>query len=179
MVSNEWVGDAFFDGVLVNVFQWDNALKAVVEGVEGNILIPFAKGLSLNTNVTYMILNENKTTGEKLSAIPKYTINLMLDWQVSDVVNLLATFTRYGKQVPNAIFWGNNEPTEEQIRPRKPYNLVGLNANFRIGRHFRFGLGVSNLFNKRLFRESQNNGQGANNYNEPGCAFFVTATASF
>lgn len=179
VTSNEWLGSAVFNGVTVNIFQWENAPKAVVEGVEGNILIPFAKNLSLNTNLTYMIQNENKTTGEKLSVIPEYTINSWLDWQVSDVLSLVATFTRYGKQTPNAILWGGGNPTDAQLRERKPYNIVGLNANFRVNRNFRMGAGVSNIFNKRLFRESQNNGQGANNYNEPGRAWFITTTMSF
>lgn len=179
ITSNVWLGSAVFNGTTVNLFQWDNAPKAVVEGVEGNILIPVAKGVSFNTNITYMIQNENKTTGEKLSVIPNYTINSTLDWQVTEQVSLLATFTRYGKQTPNTILWSNAVPTTAQLRPRAPYNIVGLNANFRINQNFRFGMGVSNLFDKRLFRESATNGQGANNYNEPGRAFFVTTTVSF
>lgn len=179
VVSDTWVGSAFFNGALVNIFQWENAPKAVVEGVEGNVLIPILKNLSFNTNVTYMIQNKNKTTGEKLSVIPEYTINSTIDWQVVEGFDLVGTFTRYGKQVPNGILWGNSQPTDEQLRPRDPYNLVGINANFRVDDNFRFGLGVSNLFNTRLFRESSSNGQGANNYNEPGRAFFVTSTVRF
>lgn len=161
------------------VFRWENAPKAVVEGIEGNILIPFAPTLSFNTNVTYMIQNENKTTGERLSVIPEYTINSTLDWQVSEKINLIATFTRYGKQVPNSVLYSGAAATEEQLRPRPAYNQVGFNANFRVTQNFRLGMGVSNLFNKRLYRESSNNAQGANNYNEAGRAFFVTSTASF
>ncbi|HWJ70560.1 MAG TPA: FepA family TonB-dependent siderophore receptor [Sphingobium sp.] len=179
VVSNIWVGGAVFNGTAVNIFQWANAPKAVVEGVEGNLLVPITKGVSFNTNVTYMIQNKNKTTGELLAVVPEYTINSTLDWQVTDQISLLATFTRYGKQVPNGVMWGNTEPTEEQLTPRKPYNLVGLNANFRVTDNFRLGAGVSNLFNQRLFRESSSNSAGANNYNEPGRAFFVTTTASF
>lgn len=179
VTSNIWLGSAVFNGTTVNIFQWDNAPKAVVEGVEGNVLVPLADGVGFNTNVTYMIQNKNKTTGELLAVIPEYTINSTLDWQVNEAFGLLATFTRYGKQVPNSVMWGNQEPTEAQLRPRKPYNIVGLNANFRINRNFRFGLGVSNLFDTRLYRENSSNGAGANNYNEPGRAFFVTTTASF
>lgn len=179
VTSNIWLGSAIFNGTTVNIFQWDNAPKAVVEGVEGNVLVPLADSISFNTNVTYMIQNENKTTGELLAVIPEYTINSTLDWQVNEQFSLLATFTRYGKQVPNTVMWGNQEPTEEQLRPRKPYNIVGLNANFHINPNFRFGFGVSNLFDKRLYRESQNNGAGANNYNEPGRAFYATSTLSF
>ncbi|GLT02491.1 outer membrane receptor FepA [Sphingobium jiangsuense] len=161
------------------VFQWQNAPKAVVEGLEGNVLIPFGSAISFNTNVTYMIQNKNKTTGEKLSVIPEYTINSTLDWQVTEQINLLLTFTRYGKQEPNRVLYSGATPSADQLRPRPAYNQVGINTNFRVNRNFRLGLGVSNLFNKRLYRESSNNAQGANNYNEPGRAFFVTSTASF
>lgn len=161
------------------VFQWQNAPKAVVEGVEGNVLIPLGRTLSLNTNATYMIQNENKTTGEKLSVIPDYTINSTLDWQVTEQINLVGTFTRYGKQAPNRVLYSGAAPTEEQLRPRPAYNLVGLTGTFRVNDNMRFGAGVYNLFDKRLFRESQNNAQGANNYNEPGRSFFVTSTLSF
>ncbi len=161
------------------IFRWFNAPKAIVEGVEGNVQIPFTRNLRLNTNVTYMIQNEDKTTGQKLSVIPDYTINATLDWAVTDQINLVGLFTRYGKQVPNAVLYSGAAPTEDQLRPRDPYNLVSFNANFRVNRQFRLGVGVSNLFDKRLFRESQNNARGANNYNEPGRAFYVTTTASF
>ncbi|MGE4432207.1 MAG: FepA family TonB-dependent siderophore receptor [Sphingobium sp.] len=166
-------------GAMGRIFQWQNARKAVVEGIEGNVLIPLAPTLSFNTNITYMIQNENKTTGERLSVIPDYTINSTLDWQVTEKINLLATFTRYGKQVPNGVLYSGAEPTEEQLRPRPAYNQVGLNANLRVTENFRLGMGVSNLFDKRLYRESSNNARGANNYNEPGRAFFVSTTASF
>ena len=179
VAGDTWLGSAIFSGTTVNIFQWSNAPKAVVEGIEGNVLIPISKRVSFNTNVTYMIQNENKTTGERLSVIPDYTINSTLDWEVTDQVNLVGTFTRYGKQVPNGVLWGGGTATGDQLRPREPYNIVGLNTNVRVSDQFRFGLGVRNLFDKRLFRESQNNAQGANNYNEPGRAFFVTSTVSF
>ena len=179
LAGNVPVGNSTGTGSPARIFQWQNAPKAVVEGLEGNVLIPFAPTLSFNTNVTYMIRNKNKTTGEKLSVIPEYTINSTLDWQATEQVNLLLTFTRYGKQEPNRVLYSGANPSAAQLRPRPAYNLVGINANFRVNRNFRMGLGISNLFDKRLYRESSNNAQGANNYNEPGRAFFVTSTASF
>ena len=161
------------------IFRWENAPTAIVEGIEGNVLIPLMKTLSFNTNVTYMIKNKNKTTGEKLSVIPEYTINSTLDWQVSKQLDLLLTFTRYGKQVPNAVLYSGSAPSADQLKPRDPYNLFGFNVNFRVSDAFRFGLGVSNLLNERLYRESSNNADGANNYNETGRAFFVTSTINF
>jgi ferric enterobactin receptor len=179
IASNVPVGNTTGGTTVGRIFQWYNAPKAVVEGVEGNILVPLHKALNFNTNVTYMIQNKNKTTGERLSIIPKYTINSTLDVQVSEQVSFLLTFTRYGKQVPNRVLYSGSTPTEDQLRPRPAYNQVGINANFRVNKSFRLGAGVSNLFDKKFYRESSNNAQGANNYNEPGRAFFVTSTASF
>ena len=161
------------------VFVWTNAPKAIVEGLEGNLLIPLARTLRFNTNATYMIQNKNKTTGELLSVVPKYTINSTLDWDVSEEIGVVATFTRYGKQKPNGVFYSGEEATEEELQPRKPYNLVGLTVNFRPTKAYLFTLGVSNLFNERLFREDATNGAGANNYNERGRAFFVKGTVNF
>ncbi|MFT3965031.1 MAG: FepA family TonB-dependent siderophore receptor [Sphingobium sp.] len=177
--GNVPVGTTTGGTTIGRVFQWQNAPKAVVEGIEGNILIPIQPKLSFNTNITYMIQNENKTTGERLSIIPEYTVNSTLDWQATKEINVIATFTRYGKQVPNSVLYSGAAPTAEQLQPREPYNIFGLNANVRPNQNMLFGLGVYNLFNERLFRESSNNAQGANNYNEAGRAFFVKATISF
>ncbi|WP_336139256.1 TonB-dependent receptor domain-containing protein, partial [Klebsiella pneumoniae] len=36
-----------------NILQWSNAKKAVVEGLEGNLLVPLHEDLSWSTNLTY------------------------------------------------------------------------------------------------------------------------------
>lgn len=179
IANNEPVGTAPYNGQPARIFQWYNTGEAIVEGIEGNVLVPFARNLVLSTNVTYMIRNEDRETGRLLSVIPEYTINSTLDWELNDAVKLIATFTRYGKQVPNAVLYSGDEPTEEQLQPRDPYNLVSLNMIFQAAERLRFSLGVNNLFDERLYRASSNNGAGANNYNEPGRAFFVQTNLRF
>ena len=179
IAGNIPVGESVGGAQTARIFRWYNANKAVVEGVEGSVLVPLMDTLTLNTNVTYMIRNEDVETGRLLSVVPEYTINTTLDWEISEQVTFVGTFTRYGKQVPNAVFYSGGAPTEEQLRPRDPYNLVSLNLIVKVNPAFRYSLGVNNLFDQRQFRESQNNGEGANNYNEPGRAFFVTTTFTF
>src|SRR5690606_2130933 len=105
-------------------------------------------------------------------------VNTTLDWEITEQVSFVGTFTRYGKQVPNPVLYSGDEPSEDQLEPRKPYNLVNLNLLIRFNDAIRFSVGVNNLFDERLFRESSNNSQGANNYNEPGRAYFLTSTIS-
>lgn len=45
--------------------------------------------------------------------------------------------------------------------------------------HLRLAAGISNLFDKRLFREGNSLVAGANTYNEPGWTFYTSVSASF
>lgn len=168
---------------IANVYQWENAPKAVVSGWEGNLSIPLlgshGETLSWNTNFTYMIQNKNKSNGEPLSVIPKYTVNSMLDWTVTEALDLSLTVTHFGKQEPRRLTTVGNAAEGDALNDRDPYTLVGLGANYELTKNWRFAAGVSNLFDKQLRRESISGGQGANNYNEPGRAFYVSTTASF
>ena len=166
-----------------DVYQWENAPKAIVSGWEGNLSIPLlgtnGETLSWSTNFTYMIQNKNKSTGEPLSVIPKYTVNSMLDWTVTQALDLSLTVTHYGKQEPRQLQTGGLAATGDALRERDPYTLVGLGANYELNENWRFAAGVSNLFDKQIRRESISSGEGANTYNEPGRAFYVSATTSF
>lgn len=170
-------------GTYAEVYQWVNAPKAVVSGWEGNVTIPLlgsnGETLSWNNNFTYMIQNKNKTTGEPLSVIPKYTVNSMLDWTVTDALDLSLIVTHYGKQEPRRLTSQGSAATGDALRARDPYTLVGLGANYELNDNWRFAAGINNLFDKQIRRESIAGGEGANNYNEPGRAIYVSATTSF
>ncbi|MCP5699685.1 TonB-dependent siderophore receptor, partial [Klebsiella pneumoniae] len=82
----------------------------VVEGLEGTLLVPLiADTLSWRTNATYMIKSENKDTGNPLSVIPKYTINTLLDWQVTSKFSANVNWTLYGRQKPREYAEIRNE----------------------------------------------------------------------
>ncbi|QDQ86664.1 TonB-dependent siderophore receptor [Alcaligenaceae bacterium SJ-26] len=174
------------------VFQWENVPKAVVEGLEGNLRLPLSSAVLWNTNFTYMLQSKNKTSGERLSTIPEYTINTALEWQVDPQWSVRANATFYGEQKPPKYDFLGNPATGSARDTVSPYALVGLSTQYVVNRNFNVTLGVDNLFDKRLFRRgnavtvSQPGtgvvniaGAGAYTYNEPGRTFFINLATSF
>lgn len=172
------------------VLQWENIPKAVVSGLEGNLTLPLAQDWLWQTNFTYMIESKNKTTGEALSTIPKYTINTTLDWTVNADWSLRAKATFYGEQKPPKFdYYG--QPLEGSATDKvSPYALFGLSTQYAVNKHFRINAGVDNLFDKRIFRRGNAigvnlgtpnyiYGAGAYTYNQPGRTFFLGLTGTF
>ncbi|MCD9032324.1 TonB-dependent siderophore receptor [Luteimonas sp. Y-2-2-4F] len=178
-------------GGTARVFEWENAPEAVVQGLEGNVNVPLLGDggdvLKWNTNVTYMIENENEETGQPLSVIPEYTVNTSLDWQATEKLSLLLTGTFYGRQAPATRDMNNDDRCSEAgvedcsaLRAvRDPYSVWGLSGRYRITGTVSLGAGVVNLFDKRLFRESNSSYAGAATYNEPGRTYFVSMNIGF
>lgn len=159
-----------------NILQWENGGKAIVEGLEGNVVIPLVpETLSWRTNATYMIKSENKDTGNPLSVIPKYTINTLLDWQVNDKLSTQLQWTQYGRQKPREYAETRNETGAMSDKEIGAYAVVGLGANYQMTKNLRLNAGISNLFDKRIYREND----GASTYNEPGRAYYAGVTMSF
>jgi len=166
------------------VFQWSNAPRAVIRGMEGNLKVPLLAGgdvLSWNTNVTWMIENEDKASGQPLSIIPRYTVNTFLDWQPGPRWSFLLTGTFYGRQEAATQSSTTGAPLPPDTRDA--YDLWSLSGQYRITPDVRLGAGVANLFDKRLFREGTTStsasGAGAATYNEPGRSFWVNLTVGF
>ena len=162
------------------VLQWSNAGKAVVEGVEGNLFIALAPDLDWNTNFTYMIRSESKDDGQPLSVIPKYTVNSTLDWYATERLSLQANLTYYGRQQGPTLNPRRGEAiTDRGLQGVSPYALVGLSAGYEFNRNLRLRVGVSNLLDKKRYREGNAVEAGAATYNEPGRAYYASLTASF
>lgn len=178
------------NGNAAEVLQWVNIPRAVVQGLEGNVTIPFADNWLWSTNFTYMLESENKDTGEHLSTIPKYTINSALDWAVNDKWSWRAKLTVFGKQQgPKYDFYGDRlkDSATDEI---PPYALFGLSSQYKFNKHLRVTAGVDNLFDKRIFRRGNAigvnlntpnyiYGAGAYTYNQPGRTFFIELNSSF
>mgnify|MGYP000661915544 CR=1 FL=1 len=170
-----------------SIFQWDNVPKALVTGLEGTFNYNFTPRVAWTNNLTYMIKSENKSTGEQLSIIPKYTVNSRLEWKVTDEASVFGTATFYGRQKANKLDYQGLPVQGEEAQGLSPYALVGLGGNYAVSRNLKVGLGVDNIFDKRLFRRGNavgvNNprtiyGAGAATYNEPGRTFYVTLTGT-
>ncbi|KAF1048421.1 TonB-dependent siderophore receptor [Xylophilus sp.] len=167
------------------IYQWTNVPRALVQGFEGTFKLPLSRTVDWSNNFTYMTDSVNKTTGEVLSIIPKYTLNSTLEWRATGQLGLQATVTAYGRQKPKKYDFYGNLATGTATAERAPYALVGVSGNYRISKNLRLTAGISNLFDKRLYRrgntQTVNNipGAGAETYNEPGRAFYASLTASF
>ncbi|MYZ43631.1 FepA family TonB-dependent siderophore receptor [Schauerella aestuarii] len=162
------------------VLQWTNSGKAVVEGLEGNLFVPLTNTLDWNTNFTYMLQSKNKDNGEPLSIIPKYTVNSTLDWFYTEQLSFQANVTYFGKQeAPTLNLRTGNESTGDGLQSVSPYALLGLSTGYKVNKNLQFRVGVSNLFDKKLYREGGGSEAGAATYNEPGRAYYATVTASF
>lgn len=159
-----------------NILQWENGGKAVVEGLEGTLLVPvIVDTLSWRTNATYMIKSENKDTGNPLSVIPKYTINTLLDWQVTSKFSANVNWTLYGRQKPREYAEIRTENGVLATNEVGSYSVVGIGGNYQLMKDLRLNAGISNLFDKQIYRENE----GASTYNEPGRAYYAGVTISF
>jgi len=159
-----------------NILQWGNGGKAVVEGLEANLSVPVIEDtLTWRTNGTYMIESKNKETGNPLSIIPEYTVNTMLDWQATDKLSANVNWTMYGRQKPREYVESRTDVTSMSSKEVGAYSIVGVGANYQLSKNLRLNGGISNLLDKRLYREND----GASTYNEPGRAYYAGVTMSF
>ncbi len=166
------------------VLRWSNARKALVQGVEGNVVVPLlgeqGRVLKWNTNVTYMVENKDKTNDQPLSVIPRYTVNTTLDWQPTQAWSFLLTGTFYGRQ--ESATQSSTSGGAISRDTRGAYDIWGASARYRIAPKVSLGFGVNNLLDKRLFREGTSNtggAAGADTYNEPGRAYYATLNFGF
>lgn len=166
------------NGGYVQVFQWANIPKAVIEGLEANLLLPLSDSIEWSTNATVMLESEDKTTGEPLSIVPDYTINSMLSWQVNDDLELVLSGQHYGKTVSPTTSVTSGEELENP-KDRDPYTIVNFNSVYQFNDALQFTFSVKNLLDKSIFREGVQATAGANTYNEPGRSFLLAASYRF
>lgn len=157
-----------------HVLQWENTPEAVVAGFEGNLAFPVGESFAFNANFTYMTESKNKQNGQPLSLIPEYTINASLDWFVNDQVTITTSATHYGK-IEAAEVNATTGATYTNTDSRESYSIVNLGIVYNYDDTTRISGGVTNLFDKTLFRT----GNGANTFNEPGRAFYISLNKAF
>lgn len=171
-----WVGTA-------QVYGWMNASKALVKGFEGNLTVPLdgrgGSTLKLVNNFTYMLKNHNKENNQPLSVIPKYTVNSSLDWAVNASWSTQLNATFYGRQKPRTLQTGGAASTAAQLQAVGSYALFGVGAQYKINQAYSVNFGITNLADKRLYRQSNNASAGATTYNEVGRAYYVSMTGRF
>ena len=165
-----------------NVYRWGNTPRAIIEGMEGNITLPFLDdAIVFSTNLTYMIKNENKKTGNPISLVPKYTVNSNLNWKINEHWDINTSYTRYGKQktVVNAenfmqVIYTTGESLVKQYQLGS-YGIWGTNVGYKFNDNLSLRVGVNNVLDKRIYR----NAGTARTYNERGRSYFANLKYSF
>lgn len=168
------------------LLQWENTPKATISGIEGNLVIPLHDTLKWSNNFTYMHKSEDYQ-GNPLSLVPKHTLNSTLSWTPNERFDANLTFTHYGRTKPRGVAVNrleqNGNPragvaalsSEHNQTQVGSYGIWGINAGYNWNKRVAVRGGVSNLFNKKLYRTTA----GAQTYNEHGRAFYGSLKVSF
>ena len=168
------------------LLQWENTPKATISGIEGNLVIPLHDTLKWSNNFTYMHKSEDYQ-GNPLSLVPKHTLNSTLSWIPNDRFDANLTFTHYGRTKPRGVAINRLErdgnpgagitplTSEHNQTQVGSYGIWGINAGYNWNKRVAVRGGVSNLFNKKLYRTTA----GAQTYNEHGRAFYGSLKVSF
>ena len=168
------------------LLQWENTPKATISGIEGNLVIPLHDTLKWSNNFTYMHKSEDYQ-GNPLSLVPKHTINSTLSWTPNERFDANLTFTHYGRTKPRSVAVNrleqNGNPragvaalsSEHRQTQVGSYGIWGINAGYNWNKRVAVRGGISNLFDKKLYRTTA----GAQTYNEHGRAFYGSLKVSF
>ena len=168
------------------LLQWENTPKATISGIEGNLVIPLHDTLKWSNNFTYIHKSEDYQ-GNPLSLVPKHTLNSTLSWTPNERFDANLTFTHYGRTKPRSVAVNH---LEQKGNPRAgvaalssehsqtqvgSYGIWGINAGYNWNKRVAVRGGISNLFDKKLYRTTA----GAQTYNEHGRAFYGSLKVSF
>ena len=168
------------------LLQWENTPKATISGIEGNLVIPLHDTLKWSNNFTYMHKSEDYQ-GNPLSLVPKHTINSTLSWTPNERFDANLTFTHYGRTKPRGVAVNrleqNGNPragvaalsSEHNQTQVGSYGIWGINAGYNWNKRVAVRGGISNLFDKKLYRTTA----GAQTYNEHGRTFYGSLKVSF
>lgn len=161
------------------VYQWENVSNAVIEGWEANLQVPVSQQITWSNNFTFMKRNSDED-GQPLSVIPKFTLNTTMDWQATEKLSVVVTGTFYGEQKPRTTAYNTGTAvTGTYLNKVAPYNIWGISAGYKFNTQWSGRIGISNIFDKRLYREGDAATAGAATYNEPGRAYYAMLTTKF
>jgi len=164
--------------------------KKTSKALQGTLKVPVSESVYWSNNATYMIEHQNKSTGDYLSVIPKFTLNSTLSWQATQYFSIQSTLTWYGRQKPKKYNYQGKPLTGSEKREVIPYAIVETSASHDLTKNVSVTTGIENLFDKRLFRagNAQNTGNpttgfiniaGTATYNEPGRTYCLSINRHF
>ncbi|KGJ05167.1 outer membrane receptor protein [Paracoccus halophilus] len=173
------IGSGFYqynEGATTNrLYRWENQGKATISGLEGNFSTQIGERFAFNANFTKMIKSE-KDDGQPLSLVPDYTVNAAFDWYATNDVTVTLSATHYG-EIDAASINSTTGSEFEETTKRGGYTLFNLGTVWNVTDTVRLSGGVTNLFDKTILRTDS--GTGANTYNEPGRAFYMSLNKTF
>lgn len=155
-----------------NLLKWENTPEALIEGVEGSIALDWGN-ITWTNNVTYMHASEDKRTGNPLSIVPKYTINSIFHYQITDALDTNFVYTQYGRQEARQV--SDTRNALSSTAAVKSYGLAGINFGYKLTSDITARVGISNLFDEKKERDNSIN----QTYNEPGRAYYASLKYQF
>ncbi|WP_284088928.1 TonB-dependent siderophore receptor [Acinetobacter pittii] len=159
-------------GATYRLLQWTNIPKALVQGLEGSIGLDWGN-IRWTNNFTWMKDSINKETGNPLSIVPSYTINSILNYDITDALDVNFVYTQYGRQKPMQYEETRNASLNRETI--KSYSIAGINFGYKFNQNLSGRLGISNLFDEQKLRDTSIN----QTYNEPGRAYYASLKYSF
>ncbi|EPJ6757547.1 hypothetical protein NES66_001941, partial [Acinetobacter baumannii] len=108
-----------------------------------------------------------------------YTINSIFDYDITDQLDVNFVFTQYGRQKSRQFAENRLESgigsggANSALKPStvKSYSTAGINVGYKFSDQISTRVGVSNLFDKQILRDSNSISQ---TYNEPGRAYYAS-----
>lgn len=160
-----------------HILRWENIPEALVQGVEGSVGLTFDNA-SWTNNVTYMIDSKDKSTGNPLSIIPKYTLNSIFNYQPTDKFDVNFIYTLYGRQTPRQYAIQRSQVQRGatiNTAPIKSYGIASINVGYKFTDNISGRIGVSNIFDEQKLRDNSVN----QSYNEAGRAYYANLKYTF
>ena len=170
--GDEVVGTTTIGTTTYHLLEWTNIPKALVQGFEGSVSYDFGN-INWTNNFTYMMDSKNKSTGNPLSLVPNYTINSILNYDITDRLDANFVYTQYGRQ--KALQYAETRNAEVNTESVKSYSIAGINFGYKFSDQISTHLGINNIFDEQKLRDTSVN----QSYNEPGRAYYASLKYNF
>ena len=85
-----------------------------------------------SNNLTWMLQSKNKTTGDRLSVIPQFTLTSTVSWQVRDDLFAAEYFHLVWSAKPKRFNYKGEAVSGSEMNEVSLYSIVGLSATWDV-----------------------------------------------
>jgi len=126
-----------------------NVDRANIRGVEATMTWAMRDDVRLSANYTYTHSKQKSGDfkGEPLNKMPKHMFNATLDWDANEQLNFWSRVNFRGKTSDYLSRTAMAEGTPS-------FTFVDAGVNYRLNKQVSMGVGIYNLFNKRVLDET-------------------------